>query len=53
VKEAIMEMKPNKALGLDGFLAKFYQKFLEEVKGDLMTMFAQLELPLLNQTLGL
>jgi hypothetical protein len=31
-------MKYNKALGPDGFLAKFYQDFWEVIKRDLMAL---------------
>ena len=39
VKKAVFEMEHNKALGLDGFLAEFYQFFWETIKGDLMQLF--------------
>jgi hypothetical protein len=32
-------MEHNKAPGLNGFLAKFYQKFWDVIKEDLITMF--------------
>ena len=35
-------MKHNKALGLNGFPAEFYQYFWEVVKGDLKNMFHDL-----------
>jgi hypothetical protein len=41
VKEAIFDMKHNKALGPDGFLAKFYQIFWEIIKDDLMALFKE------------
>ncbi|WVZ53529.1 hypothetical protein U9M48_004457, partial [Paspalum notatum var. saurae] len=39
VKEAIFSMEHNKAPGLDGFPAEFYQVFWEIIKADLMAMF--------------
>jgi hypothetical protein len=39
VKLAVFDMKHNKALGPDGFLARFYQFFWEVVKSDLMNFF--------------
>jgi hypothetical protein len=42
VKDAIFQMELNKAPGLDGFPAEFYQFFWDVVKDDLMAMFAQL-----------
>jgi hypothetical protein len=39
IKKAIFKMEHNKAPRLDGFLAKFYQKFWHVIKGDLITMF--------------
>jgi hypothetical protein len=39
VKEAIFQMKHNKAPGPDGFPAKFYQIFWEIIEGDLMALF--------------
>jgi hypothetical protein len=43
VLQAISQMKPNKALGPDGFPAEFYQKFWNILKSDLMAMFAELQ----------
>jgi hypothetical protein len=53
VKKAIFQMKHNKAPGLDGFPAEFYQSFWDTIKTDLLHMFSvlhtgQLELFLLN-----
>jgi hypothetical protein len=39
IKEAIFQMKHSKALGHDGFPAKFYQVFWSLIKDDLMAMF--------------
>jgi hypothetical protein len=39
VKEAIFQMKHNKAPGPDGFPTEFYQIFWEPIKGDLMALF--------------
>jgi hypothetical protein len=39
VREAIFQMKHNKAPGPDGFLAEFYQVFWSLIKDDLMAMF--------------
>jgi hypothetical protein len=43
VLQTISQMKPNKALGPDGFPAEFYQKFWNILKSDLMAMFAELQ----------
>ena len=40
--DAISQMERNKALGLDGFPAEFYQKCWETIKGDLLPMFGDL-----------
>jgi hypothetical protein len=53
VKKAIFQMEHNKAPGLDGFPAEFYQSFWDTIKMDLLHMFSvlhaeQLELFLLN-----
>ena len=56
IKEAIFSMKPNKALGPDGFPAEFYQQFWETIKGDLVQMFRDLdkgELPLFSLKFGI
>jgi hypothetical protein len=55
VQEAIFDMKHNKAPGLDGFSAEFYQKFWNTIKGDLMQMFHDLyvgDLPLFSLNFG-
>jgi hypothetical protein len=39
VREAIFQMKHNKAPGPDGFPAEFYQVFWSLIKDDLITMF--------------
>lgn len=41
IKEAIFQMKHNKALGPDGFLAEFFQVFWEVIKGDLLALFKE------------
>jgi hypothetical protein len=41
VKEAIFEMKHNKAPGPDGFPAEFYQRFWKVIKYDLMALFKE------------
>jgi hypothetical protein len=53
VKKAVFQMEHNKALGPDGFPAKFYQNFWEVIKVDLLELFTflhagQLELFCLN-----
>jgi hypothetical protein len=53
VKKAIFQMEHNKAPGLDGFSAEFYQSFWDTIKTDLLHMFSvlhagQLELFRLN-----
>jgi hypothetical protein len=55
VKQAILQMKHNRAPGPDGFLAEFYQVFWEIIKGDLMTLFKEFhegKLPLFNLNFG-
>jgi hypothetical protein len=55
VQEAIFDMEHNKAPGPDGFLAEFYQKFWNTIKGDLMQMFHDLyagDLPLFSLNFG-
>jgi hypothetical protein len=37
VKKAVFQMKHNKAPGLDGFPAEFYQNFWEIIKSDLVS----------------
>jgi hypothetical protein len=39
VREAIFQMKHNKAPGPDGFPAEFYQVFWSLIKNDLMALF--------------
>ena len=39
VLDAISQMKPNKAPGLDGFPVEFYKKCWHIIKDDLMPMF--------------
>jgi hypothetical protein len=39
VKDAVFQMKHNKAPGPDGFPAEFYQIFWETIKKDLMALF--------------
>jgi hypothetical protein len=39
IREAIFQMKHNKAPGPDGFPAEFYQVFLSLIKNDLMAIF--------------
>jgi hypothetical protein len=56
IKEAIFQMKHNKAPGPDGFPAEFYQVFWEIIKRDLMAMFKQFhegKLPLYNLNFGI
>jgi hypothetical protein len=56
VRDAIFDMEHNKAPGLDGFPAKFYQKFWDVIKGDLLQMFHELHtgtLPLFSPNFGL
>jgi hypothetical protein len=53
VKKAIFQMEQNKAPGLDGFAAEFYQNFWKVIKSDLLELFGflhagQLELFRLN-----
>jgi hypothetical protein len=51
-----MQMKKNKALGLDGFPAESYQTFWEVIKVDLMRMFEKFqqgELPPFHLNYGL
>jgi hypothetical protein len=55
VREAIFQMKHNKAPGPDGFLAEFYQVFWSIIKDDLMAMFRDFhvgDLPLFNLNFG-
>ena len=53
VRQAIFQMKHNKAPGPDGFPAEFYQNFWDIIKSDLLELFnvlqmGQLELFKLN-----
>jgi hypothetical protein len=41
VREAIFQMEHNKAPGLDGFSAEFYQSCWEIIKNDFMTLFQE------------
>jgi hypothetical protein len=55
VFEAIMQMKKNKALGPDGFLAEFYQSFWKIIKIYLMRLFEAFQhgdLPLFDLNYG-
>jgi hypothetical protein len=38
VRKAVFQMDHNKTLGLDGFLAKFYQIFWDTIKSDLLDL---------------
>jgi hypothetical protein len=54
--EAISKMEHNKALGPYGFPTKFYQKFWQVIKFDMMTIFSQLQegdIPLYKLNSGL
>jgi hypothetical protein len=56
VKEAIFQMKHNKAPGPDGFPIEFYQVFWEIIKGDLMALFCDFHegrLPLFSLNFGI
>jgi hypothetical protein len=56
VKEAVMQMKKNKAPGPDGFPAEFYQVLWDTIKEDMMAMFYQLQagdLPLFRLNFGI
>jgi mannosylglycoprotein endo-beta-mannosidase len=55
VREAIFQMKHNKAPRSDGFSAEFYQVFWSLIKDDLMAMFREFrsgDLPLFNINFG-
>ena len=55
VREAIFQMKHNKAPDPDSFPAEFYQVFLSLIKDDLMAMFREFHasnLPLFNLNFG-
>jgi hypothetical protein len=56
LKEAILEIKHNKAPGLDGLSAEFYQFFLDVIKDDLMALFKEFHnviLPLFKLNYGI
>jgi hypothetical protein len=56
VREAIFQMKHNKALGPDGFPTEFYQVFWSLIKNDLMALFRDFHagnLPLFNLNFGI
>jgi hypothetical protein len=56
VREAIFQMKHNKAPGPDGFPAEFYQVFWSLIKNDLMALFRDFHngnLPLFNLNFGI
>jgi hypothetical protein len=56
VKEAVMQIKNNKAPGPNGFPAEFYQVFWDTIKEDMMAMFFQLQtgdLPLFRLNFGI
>jgi hypothetical protein len=44
IREAIFQMKYNKAPGPDGFPAEFYQVFWSLIKDDLMAMFRDIHI---------
>jgi hypothetical protein len=55
VREAVFQMEHNKALGPDGFPAKFYQACWDIIKDDLMAMFVEFHagnLPLYKLNFG-
>jgi hypothetical protein len=55
IKEAIFQMKHNKAPGLDGFSAEFYQVFWDVIKEDLLPLFKEFHkgnLPLFSLNFG-
>jgi hypothetical protein len=56
VREAIFQMKHNKAPGPDGFPAEFYQVFWSLIRNDLMALFRDFHassLPLFNLNFGI
>ena len=56
VRDAIFQMKHNKAPGPDGFPIEFYQVFWSLIKEDLMAMFKDFhdnKLPLFNLNFGI
>jgi len=56
VRNAIFQMKHNKAPGPDGFPAEFYQVFWSLIKDDLMAMFRDFhsgDLPLFSLNFGI
>jgi hypothetical protein len=55
VKDAVFQMKHNKAPGPDGFLAEFYQILWETIKNNLMALFKDFykdKLPLFSLNFG-
>ncbi|WVZ53298.1 hypothetical protein U9M48_004264 [Paspalum notatum var. saurae] len=55
IRDAVFAMEHNKAPGLDGFPAEFYQKFWDIIKDDIMQMFLDLhagDLPLFSLNFG-
>jgi hypothetical protein len=56
VRDAIFQMKHNRAPGPDGFPAEFYQVFRSLIKEDLMAMFREFHngnLPLFSLNFGI
>jgi hypothetical protein len=56
VRDAIFQMKHNRASGPDGFPAEFYQVFQSLIKEDLMAMFREFHnanLPLFSLKFGI
>jgi hypothetical protein len=56
IREAIFQMKHNKAPGPDGFPAEFYQVFWSVIKDDLLAMFEELheeKLPIFSLNFGI
>ena len=55
VRDALFDMEHNKAPRLNCFPAKFYQKFWDVIKQDLMSMFRDFHprnLPLVSHNFG-
>ena len=55
VRDAIFQMKCNKAPGPDGFPTEFYQEFWGLIKGELLAMFEEFhkgDIPLCNLNFG-
>jgi hypothetical protein len=44
IRDAIFQMKLNKAPGLDGLSVEFYPTFWEIIKDDLLTLFKELHI---------